>query len=437
MADTSQVRSSPAANNKHYQWMLHDRHQWKNIDHDSIIETHYCQPGAKGIKICTRDYGSIFLDFNKMIIEGTNMKLFRKITLLQNELEEYGWYFHDNMQWKEYGCQTSSNVQASVTSRDIEQMYQQNPSSSSTFTAGRMKYVIDFSAMTQTNLQTNMKRGVRRRPKLNSIIQNVKNSLPNSFPNGTGSWIWQYKGNGGVWTDFKSGQGEICSVNSDDVERAYQQNQQGQLQFTAVGHHFTIDFSGMHIFSNGLEGNLEIRRLPANNTNMSSVNTVTSWTWQFMGEEGVWTDFKTNIGHGRVCSVSSSDVEMSYQQNPQGQLQFTAGRFSYTLYFSGMHQVNNELGTKRSIRRISVHTTHQASGNYIWEFKDNEGYWTEYTQDRCSVSSQDIEQHYLQNPTGILQFTTGRFSYTLDFTAMEQQNMTTLFTRPVQRTLLG
>uniref|UniRef100_A0A8C4RYG8 Uncharacterized LOC114662882 n=1 Tax=Erpetoichthys calabaricus TaxID=27687 RepID=A0A8C4RYG8_ERPCA len=432
MADTSQVWSSPAANNKHYQWMLHDGDQWININHDSIIETHYCQPGAKGIKIFTRDYGSIYLDFNKMIIEGTNMKLYRNITLLQNESEEYGWYFLDNMQWKEYGCQSSSKVQASVTSGDIEQIYQQNPFSSCTFTAGRMNYVIDFSAMTQTNLQTKIERDVRRRPKLNSIIQNIKNSLPNSFLNGTGRWIWQYKGNGDVWTDFKS----------DDVERAYQQNQQGQLQFTAGGHHFTIDFSGMHMFSNGLEGSLDIRRIPANNTNISSVNTVTSWMWQFMGEEGVWTDFQTNIARGRVCSVSSNDVEMSYQQNPQGQLQFTAGRFSYTLYFSGMYQANNELGTKRSVRRISVnnqqiHTTPQASGNYIWEFKNIDGYWTEYTQNRCSVSSQDIEQHYLQNPTGILQFTAGRFTYNLDFTAMTQQNMKTLATRPVQRTLLG
>lgn len=38
-------------NGKHYEWQLSDGHQWLPIDHDHVIETHYCQPGAKGITI--------------------------------------------------------------------------------------------------------------------------------------------------------------------------------------------------------------------------------------------------------------------------------------------------------------------------------------------------------------------------------------------------
>lgn len=35
------------------------------------------------------------------------------------------------------------------------------------------------------------------------------------------------------------------------------------------------------------------------------------------------------------CSLDSVDIENQYQLNPQGQLNFKAGRYTYTLYFSG------------------------------------------------------------------------------------------------------
>lgn len=38
---------------KHYEWQLLSGTQWLRVDNDHVIESHYCQPGAKGITINT------------------------------------------------------------------------------------------------------------------------------------------------------------------------------------------------------------------------------------------------------------------------------------------------------------------------------------------------------------------------------------------------
>ncbi|RXM36713.1 Poly [ADP-ribose] polymerase 11 [Acipenser ruthenus] len=267
----------------------------------------------------------IFLDFDKMEIQGGQMTPYRQISLSQDETEEYLWYFFENRHWHEYGSQGSSKTKASVTSHDIEQQYQINPQGSCTFTVGNMAYSLNFSEMTQSNPRTGMQRRVRRRPKYNSVIQKT-NSLAS----------------------------------------------------------FIQDLS------------LSSTMPPAG-----------GFTWQFRGDEGVWREYKAVNDNGVACSVSSDDIEQSYQQNPQGQLQFTAGRFSYTLDFSGMSQFNSTSRTKRDVRRIP--------------------------SENQQKSSEDIEMNYQQNPLGTMNFTAGKFSYILDFSAMTQKNLRTTKTRQVRR----
>ncbi|MGH0134151.1 UNVERIFIED_CONTAM: hypothetical protein FKN15_029284 [Acipenser sinensis] len=338
---------------KHYQWMLHDGSQWLNLNHDSVIETHFCQPGAQGIALFTLDYGRIFLDFDKMEIQGGQMTPYRQTSLSQDETEEYLWYFFENRHWHEYGSQGSSKTKASVTSRDIEQQYQMNPQGSCKFTAGNVAYSLNFSAMTQSNLRTGMQRRARRRPKYNSVIQKTNSlasllqdlSLSSTMPL-AGGFTWQFRGDEGVWREYKAANtnGVVCSVSSDDIEQSYQQNPQGQLQFTAGRFSYTLDFSGMSQFNSTSRKKRDVRRIPSENHQKSSslqgmaLSSATSlaggYVWQFRGEEGVWTEYKTNIVNGGISSVSSEDIEMNYQQNPLGTMNFTAGKFSYILDFS-------------------------------------------------------------------------------------------------------
>ncbi|XP_030629475.1 zinc finger CCCH-type antiviral protein 1 [Chanos chanos] len=335
-----------------YQWQLFDGEQWLQIAHDDIIETHYCQPGAKGMTLNTK-IGHVYINFDEMTAEGPDddLRVQRQLFLSHNQRQEMGWYYKDNRYWCEYGTQGSGGSRSSVSSQNLEQQFNLNPVGSFNFTVGNNTYTLDFRAMTQTNLSTNVSRRVRRRPKFNSIITN--SSLP------------------------------------------------------AISQPPTIQ---------------------------PSLPPPTGYTWEFMGDEGIWTEYQR-----ARSSLSSADIERLYQQNPQGQISFTAGKFKYTLYFSEMCQINDRIGTRRAIRRIiggnpqgsSIHPQVQ------WQFKDMDGSWKDYikgtARGSCSVSAQDIETQYQQNPNRTMQFSAGRFSYELDFSAMTQKNLLTLTTRPVRR----
>ncbi|XP_064108035.1 protein mono-ADP-ribosyltransferase PARP12-like isoform X2 [Macrobrachium nipponense] len=80
----------------------------------------------------------------------------------------YQWYFLDkNSKWVEYGnvdTAGETNLVSSVTSKDIEKHYRQNPGTPLNFRNASYNYKIDFVVMKQTNLNTNVSREVRRRP---------------------------------------------------------------------------------------------------------------------------------------------------------------------------------------------------------------------------------------------------------------------------------
>uniref|UniRef100_UPI0037E86C15 uncharacterized protein n=1 Tax=Semicossyphus pulcher TaxID=241346 RepID=UPI0037E86C15 len=337
-------RGTPASG-KHYEWQLFTGNQWLQTENDHVIETHYCQPGAKGITINT-SHGNIFIDFDKLQTQSAAVKVKRLSFLPPGRTEEVGWYFRDDQLWREYGTQSSSTGSSSLTSADIERLFTGNCQGTFSFTVGSMSYTIDFSTMIQTNCITGMRRNVRRRPKF----------IPNT----------------------------------------------GQIYSTPV----------FPTASNVTHGD---------------------YKWEFMAEEGVWEEYQAHI-----CAFDSTAIEAQYQLNPQGQIPFRINRHTYTLDFSSMCQVNNKIGTKRAVRRTAKDGSQQNSSWGTlprWQFLDIGGLWRDYSTGRrqCSVSSQDIELQYQQNPTGTMMFTAHRFSYELNFSAMTQRNVSTNTIRPVQR----
>lgn len=344
-------------NVNHFEWQLFNGQQWVSIANDFVIETHYCQPGAKGITINLLNMGALNIDFDEMTVDGPlrNISIRRNTLLSPNQKQEVGWYYKDNHRWCEYGSQGFGGRTSSIGSDFIEQQYNSNPSGSVQFTAGNLTYNVDFIAMTQKNLSTHVSRKVRRRPKFNAIVT-CDSSYQNSSP--------------------------------------------------------------------------ILASLSANPTNSSLSGTI----WEFMGDEGIWTEYQKP-----GCSLDSTEIERLYQLNPQCQVSFTVRRFSYTLYFGGMYQVNNKYGTKRAVRRITGGTqqTNSALLQARWQFKDMDGKWKDYckggSRGHCNVSSQDIEAQYQQDSTGTMSFKAGRFSYELDFSEMTQTNQSTYTSRPVRR----
>ncbi|XP_058272553.1 uncharacterized protein si:ch211-244b2.3 isoform X2 [Hemibagrus wyckioides] len=343
---------------KYYVWQLFDGRNWFQIENDHVIESNYCQLDAKGITIFTH-LGNLYIDFDTMAITGPFqcLAIRRLLSLSHNQRENVGWYFRDKNCWSEYGTQGSSTYMSSVSSQDIEQQYNSNPTGSFSFTAGKYKYVLNFSAMTQTNLSTQNQRNVRRRPKFNSVVY-VHSSLNTSEPS------------------------------------------------TSTINPFP---------------------LPA-----PSVSPSTTVTWQFMGDEGMWTNYQKP-----GSSLDSVDIEREYQRNPQGQLAFTAGRYSYSLYFNGMYQINLTYKTRRAVQRISADQSNIPLCQVRWQFKDMDGRWKDFVKGtgkgKCSVSIQEIEMQYQQNSAGVMYYNSDQFRYMLNFSEMTQTNLTTRKQRPVRR----
>ncbi|XP_028305536.1 uncharacterized protein LOC114465017 isoform X2 [Gouania willdenowi] len=320
-------------------WQLSDGQQWVSINNDHVIETHYRHPGVKGITLHIGDGRQLVIDFDSMQTSDPALKVQR----LVHQLEDVGWYFRDDHLWREYGSQQSYGTQSSsITSKDLEHQFRINPQGSVQFNVGSVQYVLNFSAMTQTNLVTNMNRKVRRRPKLTS---------------------------------------SIVSLNSSSV-------------------------------------------LPSASSQLSDGG----YKWEFMADEGVWTEYQAHL-----CSFDSAAIERHFQLNPQGNIHFKVGGFMYTLKFPEMIQINNIIGTERRVRRVQ-HNDSSVMGPR-WQFKDIDGQWKDYTKDRCSISSQDIEVAYQQNQAGTLLFNTRNFNYVLDFAGMTQKNLSTNMIRAVKRSL--
>ncbi|CAJ1054742.1 uncharacterized protein LOC109998776 [Xyrichtys novacula] len=232
----------------------------------------------------------------------------------------------------------------------------------------------------------------------------------------------------------------VSSISSSDVERQFTLNRRGTFSFTVGSTSYTLDFSSM-TQTNGTTGMCRnIRRRPKFNTkSLSSTSAASSnitppnrgYKWEVMIKEGVWSEYEAHI-----CAFDSADIEAHYTMNPQAPLQFRINGYSYTLDFQSMCQVNEETGTRRAVRRVicdGSQPNNSSSSSPQWQFLD--GTWQNYKKGRrqSSVSSQDIELQFQQNPTGIMLFNTKRFNYELDFSAMTQRNLSTNTTRQVRR----
>uniref|UniRef100_A0A3Q3VN61 WWE domain-containing protein n=1 Tax=Mola mola TaxID=94237 RepID=A0A3Q3VN61_MOLML len=198
-----------------------------------------------------------------------------------------------------------------------------------------------------------------------------------------------------LWREYGSQTSGMLasSVSSKEVERHFILNPRGIFTFTVGSAVYTLDLS----ISSYLSSIYSTSDLPSAS---SSQLTDGGYKWEFMGDEGKWTEYQ-------ICSFDSAAIERQYQLNPEGQLHFRIRRYSYTLDFSSMDQDFLTLTTQ--------HSSFMQGNN------------------QCSMSSQDIELQYQQNPSGTIIFTTRSFSYELNFSAMTQRNLSTNTTKSVRR----
>uniref|UniRef100_A0AAY4DRX9 C3H1-type domain-containing protein n=1 Tax=Denticeps clupeoides TaxID=299321 RepID=A0AAY4DRX9_9TELE len=194
----SSSSESDSDDGRPYRWQLDFGSGWRNIANDHILEAQYSLPGVKGIRIYNTSHGAIYIDFQHMqVLKKTNIKVRRR----GSKHTQWLWHYMNNHGWQQYGEKESKHVNSST----LETEYQKNRLGTYKFSIGANNFVIQFKGLLVNSfLSTGHKRKVRRRPKY--VDAKSGGSLNKSM-----SWLnlssraplWQFKGSGSQWYDFK------------------------------------------------------------------------------------------------------------------------------------------------------------------------------------------------------------------------------------------
>uniref|UniRef100_A0AAY4AX05 Poly (ADP-ribose) polymerase family, member 12b n=2 Tax=Denticeps clupeoides TaxID=299321 RepID=A0AAY4AX05_9TELE len=128
----------------------------------------------------------------------------------------------------------------------------------------------------------------------------------------------------------------------EEIERAYCNPQNTHSPCSSP-----IDFLAM------MRGSDPVRRL----STISSVTKppyyvlTTQWLWYYKGENSNWIEYGLMDDKGRVTSLSSRELEESFQSGSSSGITVTKGHRVYTINFHDMYQRNPKHNTKRKIRR--------------------------------------------------------------------------------------
>ncbi|XP_033470153.1 uncharacterized protein LOC117248988 isoform X1 [Epinephelus lanceolatus] len=208
----------------------------------------------------------------------------------------------------------------------------------------------------------------------------------------------------------------------------------------------SIDFNRMRVYGKSLR----VRRLDDGKT---------VWIWYCtLGRK--WIKYGDKDAKGNPSPAKSSDIEQKFQSNPTSSYTFSIGPETFEIRFKDMRQVTAKRKRKvtrrpqyrqkpagagagavvseaaAALQNVSVGTKPQ------WQFEGDSGAWHAFkhrqsgTQTECSVTSDDIERKYNQNPNGSMTFKVKGHSYKLDFGAMMQTNLKTKHTRKIRRVLV-
>ncbi|KAM8740406.1 uncharacterized protein AB9X84_020266 [Acanthopagrus schlegelii] len=203
----------------------------------------------------------------------------------------------------------------------------------------------------------------------------------------------------------------------------------------------SIDFNRMKVYGK----DLKVRRLDDGNT---------VWLW-YCTLRRKWHKYGEKDSRGNTNPVKCSDIERKFQSNPKSSFTFNIGSETLEIKFREMRQVGQN--RKRKVTRRPSYRSQQAAAGVSqvaaalsnvslgtkpkWQFEGDSTAWHDYkprrgTQTECSVTSEDIERKYQQNPNGSMVFKVKGHSYKLDFGEMKQINLKTQRSRKIQRVLV-
>ncbi|XP_032078033.1 zinc finger CCCH-type antiviral protein 1-like [Thamnophis elegans] len=161
-----------------YRWQIHTSNGWKDLPRREEIEQAYCDPNITRFPDLGLDFTTLTSATSPIRRLSTPSSVTKEPKFVMTTM--WLWYWKsDQGQWFEYGKQATPALKsilkkpeknnqiqpASVTSEDLENLYQADPTGNVQFEAGSQQYVLSFKYMTQTNENYSTQREVRRRPK--------------------------------------------------------------------------------------------------------------------------------------------------------------------------------------------------------------------------------------------------------------------------------
>ncbi|KAG0719274.1 Poly [ADP-ribose] polymerase 12 [Chionoecetes opilio] len=181
----------------HFHWQVKEQAgRWTNLHSDQVtcIERAFCDPALENVNLPRLDPSKLDPSVSGLLIllgrdiwqadfstntltnsaKSTTLQLRRLCTepVVGQSIQAstYHWYFLDiNKKWVKYGNVDTSGKQqliSSITSADIENHYMKTPQQPLNFKNSSFTFVLDLTAMKQTNQLSGTSREVRRRPEL-------------------------------------------------------------------------------------------------------------------------------------------------------------------------------------------------------------------------------------------------------------------------------
>ncbi|XP_027227248.2 protein mono-ADP-ribosyltransferase PARP12 [Penaeus vannamei] len=213
-----------------------------------------------------------------------------------------------------------------------------------------------------------------------------------------------------------------------------------------TGSHLTIEASE-------LEGNLQILEICSrslkNNCNAHSCQRLHSdlpFHWQVSADGNNWFNLHKYQVVYLERDFSDPSKTRSVILETKGwsvhkKLQRILGTRKCEVDFEDMLVTSPDSRTPLQLRHISLERDSNADKLFLWYFLDGNKEWVKYGEVdttkraflKSSITSEDIEQHYLRNPRQPMIFKNDLFTYELDFIQMTQTNRSTNVVREVRR----
>ena len=160
-----------------------------------------------------------------------------------------------------------------------------------------------------------------------------------------------------------------------------------------------------------------VTSLPSVNIHSKQVQS-SNHQWLWVNDSGSFSAYPPDI---------ITQLNKEYQQNPQGSFTCRINKYTYTIDFPSMTQINIATGHKRSVH-IESSSSSPASQTLHWEYANDQGSWSPYQPN----DSQIIEAKYQMNSPVCTLNILGQV-YRVDFTNMCQINVKTNNKRRIRR----